>query len=643
MGILQSGIETYEAHREWVAKDIAGQFQPLCPIGHMVVNAKVTIYLSKTGEFRNMEMLSGSTGKIRTIVPATEDSASRTGRVIAPHPLCDKLDYLSSKDEKKYLAYIELLHQWLAYDDNQFLGSIEKYIQGKTIWDDIRNGIESDNSWKRKKKTGLKESAKKLSDPVKTDWLVRWVVAGEPCWKGETGKRLMDSWLSFYQKAYVRKNGTKYGFCMITGEKGALTEKTDKGIIRAVNGAKLISSNDDKNFKFNGRFQLADQACTVGYEASQKAHRGLSWVSHNQGVVIGRAKEKGDFARTFVCWNPSGKEVANPQKWLKTVEKGVNNITPLQYKEDLAHALEGYRLNRPDRVIVAAMDASCKGRASLAFYSEMPGKEFYDRLGCWYESCQWPNGKRSPQPFTFLQFAKFAYGTEREKGNLETKAASAKKVVQRLTECMIYGARVPSEIVMALVKNASEPQRYKNKSNQYRILRAACMLLRKQLNDRAEREEWTLALDPTKMDRSYQFGRLLALYELVERKAHQKKKVKNRTTNATKYRSMYRMRPMETALRLEDKLIPYFQQITQRDGDILKKQIAQVVNMLSIYDQEELNRPLSAVYLMGYYLQWYASLEEEIEEEPNQEAEEWEEAVEDNEEDEENEEDEDEE
>lgn len=51
----------------------------------------------------------------------------------------------------------------------------------------------------------------------------------------------------------------------------------------------MISANEDVNrgFVFSGRFETANQAAQISYEASQKIHNALKWLIHKQGIPIG--------------------------------------------------------------------------------------------------------------------------------------------------------------------------------------------------------------------------------------------------------------------------------------------------------------------------------------------------------------------
>ena len=66
----------------------------------------------------------------------------------------------------------------------------------------------------------------------------------------------------------------------------------------------MISANDNSNFTYRGRFEKAEEACTISYEASQKAHNALTWLAAKQGYTIGTQDK-----RTYICWNPKGKDV----------------------------------------------------------------------------------------------------------------------------------------------------------------------------------------------------------------------------------------------------------------------------------------------------------------------------------------------
>lgn len=110
-----------------------------------------------------------------------------------------------------------------------------------------------------------------------------------------------------------------------------------------------------------------------------------------------------------------------------------------------------------------------------------------------------------------------------------------------------------------------------------------------------------MALEPEKKDRSYQFGRLLALMEMAERATYLKGE--ERETNAMKLQSRFCTQPLATAARLNQALAPYFRKMKPGIERYYKKQIGLVMEQLSVFSDEEMNNPLEDTYLMGYYLQ----------------------------------------
>ena len=101
-----------------------------------------------------------------------------------------------------------------------------------------------------------------------------------------------------------------------------------------------------------------------------------------------------------------------------------------------------------------------------------------------------------------------AFGTC-QNGQLKTDNRVLKQQVQRLLSCRLDRARFPSDIKDMLVRRASNPQAF-DENIWRKVLFTACTVLKKYDFDR-NGEEWSMALEPGKQDRSYQFGRLLAV------------------------------------------------------------------------------------------------------------------------------------
>lgn len=582
MGLLQYAFETYEKHSHLTGRPVEQKEgerrrEPLCPVGHILQKAQLTIELDTQGNF-----VSASAVDEPTIIPATEKSASRTSGA-EPHPLCDQIDYVAPDNPAKHEKYLSGLRAWHESEHSHpLLGPVLRYVQSGSIASDLKRVmpetiLTEDGSFGKGKISGM--------DYQKC--LIRWVVGGVRCWEDQ-------SLFAAYQRYSAATMEGEKGLCMLSGEIDTIAKTHDKGIIPAINGAKLISSNDIQGFTFRGRFTEASQACTIGYTASQKAHKALRWLAVNQGVNMA--------GRTFICWNPKGLRVVEPMRGLPGLNmRGDRPATPTEYRENLKNTLLGYRneLSATEKVVIAAFDAATTGRMALTYYSELTGSDFLDHVENWYSTCCWPNGRFGPQAPDILKIAHLAFGTQRQM-RVEADERIVKPTVQRLYRCIADGERLPADIVRALVLNASQPQRY-DTSSQWALLHAACALVRKYRNDEAKREEWTMSLDKQKKDRSYQFGRLLALMETVERRTYEDKDSK-RETNAQKMRSRFCQRPLETAERLDRAVAPYFAKLDKGLYKFYKDEISAIMEQISLCGGDA-NAPLEDTYLMGYYLQ----------------------------------------
>ena len=112
-----------------------------------------------------------------------------------------------------------------------------------------------------------------------------------------------------------------------------------------------------------------------------------------------------------------------------------------------------------------------------------------------------------------------------------------------------------------------------------------------------------MALDKDKKDRSYQFGRLLAVFEKIERDVYSVSGEK-RETNAIRMQSVYVKRPAYASKILIEQLKnSYYPKLSVGSRTYYDKLIGQIMSVISEFGDEKFNKPLSETYLLGYYLQ----------------------------------------
>ena len=297
MGLFQKALETYNCFSAKAGVAEEGH-AALLPVSHIMQNAQIEISIDISGNFAGAVLVDKKEQK--TIIPATIESASRTGDNNRAHPLSDQLRYLIKINEDKYNAYISQLQAWTeSVYCHPKAAAVLKYVQSGTILKDLAAD-----------KIIVLNDQGEPAEPKGCDkFMVRWRVLGDPqnnitaCWMDTS---LFEAYINYYD-SQIKDNAMD--LCMLDGDMDVVLESNPKGIIAANYGAKLISANDTSGFTFRGRFTEGRQAATVGYHASQKAHNALQWVASDQGVIIG--------GRTFICWNPKGNTVPKRMSLIK--------------------------------------------------------------------------------------------------------------------------------------------------------------------------------------------------------------------------------------------------------------------------------------------------------------------------------------
>ena len=580
MGLMNQLYTTYCAMEQKYVGNYTECAEPLVPISHQIINAELEITINAEGKF----LSACSVGKedAAIIIPVTEDSAGRTGDNDRAHPLCDQIRFLTPQYPQKYEAYLTQLHHW---ENSPYphpkLHAIARYVEKGTILSDLAGfGLIALNE------DGL---------PVKEKQVVRWRVdsgkddESSACWKDRS---LFQSFIDYYastkQEAPV--------FCMASGQYAVPASQHPKKLINLCANAKLISANDTSGFTYRGRFTDDAQAMTMGYETSQKIHNALHWLAANQGVPMA--------GRMFLCWNPQGIPIpkANASFLRKNSERSFKYS---DYQKQLSETLRGWKENLPADAgaVIAAFDAATSGRLSLTYYSEMLASDLAERLHHWDNVCCWehfPSGIASP---SIYQITDCAFGTVRSSDNqtkLETDDRIKKQQLQRLLSCRVDQQKMPSDIVRAVVATASNLQIMDSKLRET-VLSTACAVIRKYHYDWYQ-EEWNMALEPEKKDISYQYGRLLAVFEKIERDTYDSEE--RREPNAIRMQSVFTKRPLHTSrLILEQLKKAYYPKISPSSRTFYDRLISQIFEQISDCPYAEREVTLKDSYLFGYYLQ----------------------------------------
>ena len=512
------------------------------------------------------------------MIPCTEESDSRSGNKKTAHPLCDQLGYVSSfYNEEKHKVYITELRKWVeSKHSSKIIQAIYKYVTHNSIYEDLLSN-------------GVKIKSEK-------DFVI-WRVVG---FGSESGSVCENENLhKLYQEYYLSNKNDNLDFCMVAGNLAITTTKHLKGTVSKFGNAKLISSNDNDGFTYKGRFLDGGEACSIGYEASQKAHNALKWVLANEGIPLGN--------RVCVAWNPQGKSIPKIQLPIAVQCKEAKPEAS-SYKNELRKRVFAYSKSflMGEQVVIAMFEAATSGRLSVTYYNEMPGISLVKKLEKWDETTLFKSINRGAFVPSLYKYVAFSYGVYRTKnsndaGMFEVDEKIQNKQMQRLIACRIDNKMFPIDILKRLVINSSNLGAYdRNTRNQ--ILHTTCSAIRKYYIDKLQ-EDISMALEKEKKNRSYQYGRLLAVLEKIEQDTYDKKDTM-RETNAIRLQQRFVHKPLETSEQIIRKLKQaYYRKLNKSAISHYEKLIEEILCVISECEETELDKSLDEMYLVGYYLQ----------------------------------------
>ncbi|TJX13279.1 type I-C CRISPR-associated protein Cas8c/Csd1 [Tissierella creatinini] len=601
MGLMRNLVDVYDAL--YASSNVN---LPMI-MSHSEQNAHIEILLNEEGKLLNAKLVDKEDQS--TLIPVTIDSSTRTN-AIEPHPLFDKLQYIAKdlvnhirvdtitdKNKKDWITsnekYFSQLNDWINYvelneDNEKYYSSkevlkrllpLKTYLVGNDIISDLAiYGIielDSDGYVKENPKDSfVRFKVHNASDDDRINY----------------NKDVQKSFQKYFESKLADEN-----ICMITGELQKLTTKHPKRIRHPADGAKLISSNDSENFTFRGRFIDSNDALSIGYETSEKAHNALKWLIHNQSTREGET--------IFLSFSINNEKFPDPFGYVIFEDEDAKyDVTDKIFADMLNRAIKGYseKLN-PDSFIVALiLDSATPGRLSIVFYRELLGSTFLQNIKQWSEKTSWEllmydkDSKTTYYRFSNplpIDIAKACYGSK-----ISDKLL--KSTLERLYKCIVDGDVIPRDLLETIKQRVSNYEGIGGFEWE-KTLRIACAMF-KNYYELREKEGYDLSLDRSIKDRSYLYGRLLAVADWIEQGVLLKDK-ESRATNALRYMNAFSNRPFKTWTTIKSAILPY--EIKQNEyRDDYDREFEEIMSNFNINDFEN-DRPLSGKYLLGYYHQ----------------------------------------
>lgn len=631
MSWLEKCYETYENCQQEIgiqkfqAEGDKRSYVPLLPVAHTTQLVNIEVELDQNGDFQDARLLAKD--EQTTIIPCTEESSARTSGIV-PHPLVDKLQYIAADypayggtKKSGWNLYHTQLQDWCSspYADAKVCAVLRFLEKGCLVASLVKKHILflDENGKMPTKWTGNKDEKPKILETLasadQTESFVRFRVGGIDLAQDEA---VRESFILYYEMKQQRVD-----YCTVQGKQMAVSTLSPYKIRNPGDRAKLISSNDSTNYTYRGRFVTAEQALSIGYETTQKAHSALRWLISKQGC------SNGD--QTVVVWGTKGEPI--PDITTDSMDLGddfaaafaqlgqpqLPPATESEYAERFNKAIQGYgkALDEKANTVVMILDSATQGRLSIRYYRELAGSELMKNITDWHRNFAWqlnyrsapesaepgqkPKWKRvsfwgAPSP---ADIAKAAYGEKADKKIIQ-------QTVERLVPCITEGKYLPRDLMLSAVHRATagiglEPWEYQKTCG------IACALICGYYH-RNKKEDFVMTdgkyVDETIDDRSYLFGRILACAEQIERRV-QSQTGETRPTNAERLRLVFVQRPAKTTALLQQKLTPYLNRM-RANGVSRDKRYSTLQELVGRLGAENYtNKPLNELYLLGYACQ----------------------------------------
>lgn len=599
MMLLDELKKVYDHCRNDIANYNSGN--PLSPIFHTIGNVDVTIRIDGKGNFISARY-NDKENELLTIFPSSEESLNRTSNV-APHALVDSCMYLD-KNVVEYLPvsiknnldtrkksssttmredfvlattmYLENLTTWCASSfSHPAARSILAYVKKQTVVQDIKNTLHFIDNWDapeyknsenvyiyryNKYKKSAKKDKKELCK-LMVRWEIQYPGGVMETWKEHT---IFDSWIQYYLSSLTLPIGT----CMVTGDTVPLTTFFQKNIPYAGDSRKIISSNDSHDFR--DKFKSHLEAYSVGVTTAHESHNALRYLIRKQGIIkdslVFVAWESGSGA-TVDLLDASGyisDTMADEAKKINSLIKGKSNSESTQ------------------NINALCLDSTCKGRFSVTFFDTYEKTDFYDNIKNFYETLKVDSFNTMYVP-SISDIIFYGYGK-----NLSD--SRKKELFKRIVTAMLNGEVVPPDITTAITTRALRITKRNPK-----LITIACSLYNQQ-------RRGSMFLDHNCTDRSYLYGRLVGVAEVLERHVLTLKKEK-RETNAIRFFRAMQQSPYTTWVRLACKLTPYKAYLARKNWDIrYEKMFGEIFEQFNTRDFKN-DDLLTSMYLMGYHQQ----------------------------------------
>lgn len=614
MDFFTSLLKAYKKAEEIGLVDQQNGDNPvLLPLYHTSLKSNgkniIAVKLDQDGSFYKAEVMDDN----QTIIfPVTGDSVARSGSNPAPHPLVDKFSYyVSEANQSQYDNFHEQLANWIAYCEEgkvkDFLMKIQHFILQTDFLSSILQSLYGEHYQREGLKITYSDSDGKNKTVDLSAYFLEFSIVQFHGFKDESVtsyKALHQSFISF-----MTANQDNLRTCNISGRMEQITNKH-----RGLMGTAKIISVSNKGEAYKGRFKEREDVFSVGYETSEKIHLMIKYLLENKNSSTWLGS-----SQYLINWfsddlvNESQLDIVKPifnDLFEDDEEESLVPIKPNEESRQIGSSfIKGQKLFGNDATYyIAILNKTSNGRITLKYFRQLQVSQLLKNLESWRENYSWEAktkaGDYKIKIPIFNEIINVAYGVDRERYLELDNDAFRSDQYQQLVTALIDGNPMPSTIVKKLEANIKQRQKYPKHWSQ--VQQVSLAILHKQYG-----REFKPMLDHENTNRSYLFGRLLAIFELMESKKYEienpnkDKKESNRITNAERYWNAYTGQPAKMMNHLENKIKPYEEVLKLNRPGIwhkLEKERKEIIQLLTpLYANKEFTQPLDYKFIFGYY------------------------------------------
>lgn len=612
MGLLQSLFKAYEEAEENRLVDRQEYEETvLLPVYHSNLSSNGTDVIELTldcdSELKKARFLDK---KESIIFPVSEDSVSRTGKNPPPHPLVDKLKYLVKEGGQANEDYKQGLDAWIEFsseEEKRFLNIIKKALSKNNLLEFITKELYPDDK-KIRQGFEIKEINQKKGNDYKTvdDLSNKFITFKVRDFIGDT-----DVSVTNYQKLhsnyidYIDSFSFEKTKCNITGKEGKVSSKH-----RGIMGTSKVISVSNHVETYIGRFRSGEDVIRVTYKESEKIHLMLKYLLENENsrVMIG--------GKQYVI-NWFSDDLANEDKFDITAgqeidlfdleDKVVLPVTSDNSKIGKSFIKGRMLFDKDSDFYISIIDKACPGRISIKYFNCLKTSELVKNLERWQDKYSWYRKIKEENKYkTYLftpsldEILLAAYGIERDRKLVIDNDNFVKDQKEKMVIAIIERRDIPANIIKALMININSRLKYKDTWEE--LTKVARAVLNGYKNRR-----YTNMLEKGNTNRSYLYGRLLAVFDSIE--ACTQDQTNRIITNADRFWTAYVNNPARTMLILMEKLNIYERKLKSSDskkyGLYIKfeKEKKEIINLLEkvAYTEGKANDKLEYDYIFGFY------------------------------------------